>query len=93
MFQSILCKAFAVALLSIRTQASTSTATREPQYVTLPSLREQLAITDTWRSERIANIPNILQKYNVDAWLVRFFLFFAPLPLIYPAFTPPYNLV
>lgn len=71
MLQQILRNACAVLLFSNEVQASISTSTREPQYVTLPSLREQLAITDKWRSERIANIPSILKKYGVDAWLVR----------------------
>ncbi|CZR62103.1 uncharacterized protein PAC_12000 [Phialocephala subalpina] len=69
MFQSIVHNAFVALLISDRVQASIS-STREAQYVTLPTLREQLAITDAWRSERIANIPNILKKYGVDAWLM-----------------------
>lgn len=69
MIPSIVYKAIALLTLSIGVQCTT---TREPQYVTLPPLREQLAITDAWRSERIANIPNILKKHNVDAWLVRY---------------------
>ncbi|KAF8857241.1 hypothetical protein BDZ45DRAFT_624057 [Acephala macrosclerotiorum] len=68
MLQSILRNTFVALLFSNGAQAFTST--QEPQYVTLPSLREQLAITDAWRSERIANIPNILKKYGVDAWLI-----------------------
>ncbi|PSR93772.1 hypothetical protein PHLCEN_2v4667 [Hermanssonia centrifuga] len=44
---------------------------REPaQYRTLPSLREQALILDRWRDERVARIPELLKKYNVDAWLV-----------------------
>ncbi|KAE8445227.1 hypothetical protein EG329_013599 [Mollisiaceae sp. DMI_Dod_QoI] len=71
MFHSIGYQALAVLLLLVGVYASSAfSTTREPEYVTLPSLREQLAITDTWRSERLANIPNILKKYGVDAWLM-----------------------
>lgn len=41
------------------------------RYVRLPPLREQAAILDSWRDERIANIPVLLKKYGVSAWLVR----------------------
>ena len=54
--------------------AQSLSATRkahQPEYVSLPPLREQEAIKDAWTAQRIANIPNILQKYGVDAWLVR----------------------
>jgi hypothetical protein len=81
MFASAAYKALAVLFLAIGAQ---STSLREPQYVTLPSLREQLVITDAWRSERIANIPNILKKYGVDAWLVRSTLFIIQVTLHYP---------
>lgn len=40
-------------------------------YFTLPPLREQAAILDGWRDERVARIPHILRKYGVDAWLVN----------------------
>ncbi|CAG8950756.1 hypothetical protein HYFRA_00002969 [Hymenoscyphus fraxineus] len=40
------------------------------KYHHLPPLREQAAIQDAWTAERISNIPNILKKYNVDAWLM-----------------------
>lgn len=42
-----------------------------PLYQPLPSLREQAELVKGWKQERISNIPSILQKYNVDAWLVR----------------------
>lgn len=45
-------------------------AVATPQIHHLPSLREQAAIQDGWREERLANIPAILQKHGVDAWLV-----------------------
>ncbi|PIL37329.1 hypothetical protein GSI_01022 [Ganoderma sinense ZZ0214-1] len=40
------------------------------RYVTLPSLRDQAAIVDNWRDERLENIPVLLNKYSVDAWLI-----------------------
>lgn len=46
-------------------------ASKTPQFQTLPPLREQAKIVDAWTEERIALIPGILRKYNVDAWLVR----------------------
>ena len=42
-----------------------------PRYYTLPALRDQADIQDGWLKERKENIPNILQSYGVDAWLVR----------------------
>lgn len=41
------------------------------RYIRLPSLREQASILDGWRDERLANVPALLRKYSVDAWLVR----------------------
>lgn len=48
------------------------------RYVPLPSLRDQAAIVDNWRDERLAKIPGLLNKYNIDAWLVS--LFMRPVP-------------
>ena len=42
-----------------------------PQYQYLPALQEQAKIYDEWREERQQRIPKILQKYGVDAWIVR----------------------
>jgi hypothetical protein len=42
-----------------------------PQYQYLPALKEQAKIYDGWREERRQRIPEILQKYGVDAWIVR----------------------
>lgn len=53
-------------------------ATKTPVIQTLPGLREQAKIVDAWTAEREALIPDILRKYNVDAWLVR--LSSSPLP-------------
>lgn len=41
-----------------------------PQYRRLPPLREQAAIQDAWTAERLSNVPQLLNKYGVDAWLV-----------------------
>lgn len=46
-------------------------ASKTPQFQTLPPLREQAKIVDAWTAERMALIPGILRKYNIDAWLVR----------------------
>ena len=40
-------------------------------YRRLPSLREQALILDGWRDERLANVPSLLARNNVDVWLVR----------------------
>ncbi|KAL5316714.1 hypothetical protein ACEPPN_015764 [Leptodophora sp. 'Broadleaf-Isolate-01'] len=47
-----------------------SSPPREAQYHTLPSLRESAKIQDAWTKERIENIPNILRRWGVDAWLM-----------------------
>ncbi|KAI0677348.1 hypothetical protein C8Q78DRAFT_84914 [Trametes maxima] len=39
-------------------------------YRRLPSLREQAAILDGWRDGRVARIPALLNKYNIQAWLI-----------------------
>ncbi|KAI0650544.1 hypothetical protein C8Q79DRAFT_998370 [Trametes meyenii] len=39
-------------------------------YRRLPSLREQAAILDAWRDERLARIPALLNKYSIQAWLI-----------------------
>jgi hypothetical protein len=46
-------------------------AMRVPEYQQLPPLREQAAIQDAWTAERLSNVPQLLRKYGVDAWLVR----------------------
>lgn len=50
------------------------TTVKEPEYQYLPPLREQAALQTAWTEERKADIPQILQKYGVDAWLVRTFI-------------------
>lgn len=48
--------------------------TEPSQYQRLPPLRERARLQDAWRAERLANIPALLEKYEVDAWLVRLLL-------------------
>ncbi|KAI0832622.1 hypothetical protein BC628DRAFT_1310121 [Trametes gibbosa] len=55
--------------LHVRTHAQLHPAT-PATYRRLPSLREQAAIVDAWRDERLARIPALLQKYNIPAWLI-----------------------
>ena len=45
-------------------------STKLPQYQYLPPLKKQAEIYDGWRKERLDRIPQILQKYGVDAWIV-----------------------
>ncbi|KAF4575128.1 hypothetical protein EYR36_006484 [Pleurotus pulmonarius] len=44
--------------------------TEPATYKSLPSLREQARIQDKWKDARIKNIPNLLDKYGVDGWLM-----------------------
>ncbi|KAF9058061.1 hypothetical protein BJ165DRAFT_1521378 [Panaeolus papilionaceus] len=39
------------------------------KYEPLPSLRDRAVVQDKWTTERISNIPALLEKYKVDAWL------------------------
>ncbi|KAI1327039.1 putative lipoprotein [Xylariaceae sp. FL0255] len=41
-----------------------------PQIHTLPPLREQADLINSWTEERKALIPGLLRKYGVDAWLM-----------------------
>ena len=50
--------------------ACASVSISEPQYHHLPPLREQAILQNAWRKGRIENIPNILRKHGVDAWLM-----------------------
>ena len=63
----VLCQAVAATLATTETDASWP---HLPRYMTLPPLREQADIQNGWLKERWDNIPSILQKYGVDAWLV-----------------------
>ncbi len=44
----------------------------KPTYQRLPSLKDQAAIQDAWTKERMDYIPELMKKYGIDAWLVRF---------------------
>jgi len=56
--------------VSAVTVIATLHPTEPAQYAELPSLRDQAKLLDRWRDERVARIPALLQKYNVDAWLM-----------------------
>ncbi|KAI0400894.1 xaa-Pro aminopeptidase family enzyme [Xylaria palmicola] len=43
---------------------------KPPQLQTLPPLREQADIVNSWTEDRKALIPGLLRKYGVDAWLM-----------------------
>ena len=43
---------------------------KSPQYQLLPPLKEQAVLVNAWTQGRRSNIPQILQKYEVDAWIV-----------------------
>ncbi|KAH8601766.1 xaa-Pro aminopeptidase family enzyme [Bisporella sp. PMI_857] len=44
--------------------------TSQPRYHTLPPLREQAELKNAWTKERKANIPHLLEKYDLGAWLM-----------------------
>lgn len=50
--------------------AGEAIAKHTPQIQTLPPLREQADIVNSWTEDRKALIPGLLRKYGVDAWLV-----------------------
>ncbi|KAH8885801.1 xaa-Pro aminopeptidase family enzyme [Thozetella sp. PMI_491] len=54
----------------LETEAEANAWPHLPRYHTLPSLREQAELQDDWTKQRREDIPRILQKYGVDAWLV-----------------------
>ena len=62
--------ALCLRLLLLGANFPCSHASSIPEYQRLPPLRDQASIQDAWRDHRISNIPHILQKYGVDAWLV-----------------------
>ena len=55
---------------AILAKASSHPQTK-PTYQPLPPLRQQADIQDAWTQSRKDQIPALLQKYGVDAWLVR----------------------
>ena len=42
----------------------------ELHYHNLPPLKEQATIQDAWTATRLSNIPSLLRKHGVDAWLI-----------------------
>lgn len=50
--------------------SSSITKSPQPEYQKLPPLKEQAALQNAWTQGRISNIPSILQKYGLDAWLM-----------------------
>ncbi|KAK9425703.1 putative Lipoprotein [Seiridium unicorne] len=60
----------AVALVAVVNNGAGAAVTRTPQIHTLPPLREQAKIVDEWTEERKGLVPEILRKYDIDAWLI-----------------------
>lgn len=65
---SVLLLAYGLGIAPTRAQLH---PTEPSQYQRLPPLRERAKLQDAWRAERLANVPSLLKKYEVDAWLVR----------------------
>ena len=61
---------FSMKIIIIPLLAIVSFACAKPQYQPLPPLREQAALQDKWTASRLETIPQLLEKHNVDAWLV-----------------------
>lgn len=66
----MLIERFGVVLTASLLASTRAFASLTPQYRSLPSLREQTAIQDAWRTERLSRVPDILRKHGVDAWLM-----------------------
>ncbi|KAI0171300.1 hypothetical protein BJ166DRAFT_479202 [Pestalotiopsis sp. NC0098] len=62
----------AVVLASLLSDVTFAAArsSKSPQIHTLPPLREQAEIVDGWTADRRALVPDMLRKYDVDAWLI-----------------------
>jgi len=69
MFQASWVKAACLQLLFVVSAQTHDTS--NPQYQTLPTLRHQAELKDAWTAERKAQIPKLLQKHGVGAWLVN----------------------
>ncbi|KAF3013932.1 hypothetical protein E8E14_002551 [Neopestalotiopsis sp. 37M] len=52
------------------TNAAAHNTKKSLQIHTLPPLREQADIVDAWTADRRALVPEMLRKYDVDAWLI-----------------------
>ncbi|TVY85112.1 hypothetical protein LSUE1_G000443 [Lachnellula suecica] len=61
-WQNVLCLQLLVVLFA--------QAVAVPEYRRLPPLQEQASIQDAWTAERLSNVPQLLRKYGVDAWLM-----------------------
>jgi len=70
MFQASWVKAICLQLL-LAISTTSAHDTSNPQYRTLPALRQQAELKDAWTTERKAQIPKLLQKHGVGAWLVN----------------------
>lgn len=40
------------------------------KYRTLPNLRTQASIIDSWRDERLKVVPDLLKEYDADVWIM-----------------------
>ncbi|KAI0153110.1 putative lipoprotein [Xylariaceae sp. FL1272] len=49
---------------------ASETRRKTPQLHTLPPLREQNDIVNSWTEERRRLVPDLMRKYGVDAWLM-----------------------
>ena len=58
------------ALGTVLTEATSHHPQTKPVYQPLPPLRQQADIQDAWTQSRKDQIPALLRKYGVDAWLV-----------------------
>ncbi|KAL1946504.1 hypothetical protein VTO73DRAFT_14608 [Trametes versicolor] len=56
--------------LSVHVTSAQLHPTSPATYRRLPSLREQAAIQDAWRDDRLVGIPALLNKYSIPAWLI-----------------------
>ncbi|KAH8928905.1 xaa-Pro aminopeptidase family enzyme [Atractiella rhizophila] len=56
-------------LLALLVSAVLGRSSRK-DYVPFPPLKEQAAIVEEWKLERWAYVPKLLEKYDVDAWIV-----------------------
>jgi hypothetical protein len=44
--------------------------TEPSRYHNFPSLREQARIQDEWRKERMERLPELMERFGIDVWLV-----------------------
>ncbi|KAI0375855.1 hypothetical protein BV20DRAFT_19538 [Pilatotrama ljubarskyi] len=70
MFGGYTSLSFVLAVLFLNFTSAQLHPSHPASYRRLPSLREQAAIQDGWRNERLAGIPALLSKYRIHAWLI-----------------------